>query len=81
MLQLVPLATAALRDGGVFVTDAPDAGSAGVPAEAALIDAGYLRWVSGETVRLLCDAAGLNDVTALPVGTAPWYAVTARRRP
>jgi len=81
MLQLVPLATAALRDGGVFVTDAPDAGQAGVPDDPARVDAGFRRWVSSETVTLLCEAAGLHDVRALPVGTAPWYAVTARRRP
>ena len=81
MLQLVPLATAALRDGGVFVTDAPDVSSEGLPADPALIDAGYQRWVSRETTTLLCESAGLHEVRTLPVGTTPWYAVTACRRP
>lgn len=75
-LQLVPLATAALRDNGVLVLDAPQPGAASDPAQ---IDAGYRRFVATDTVTLLCEAAGLRDVAVHPLGGAPWYAVTARR--
>ena len=75
-LALVPLATAALREGGVFAVDAPERAAAEDPA---LIDAGYRRFVAADTVQLLCEGAGLRDVAVHRLGTAPWYAVTARR--
>jgi hypothetical protein len=74
-LAVVPLATAALREGGVLYVDAPRPG----PSDPELIDPGYRRFVSPDTVTLLCEAAGLRDVAVQPLGSAPWYAVTARR--
>jgi hypothetical protein len=78
-LALLPRTAAALRDGGVVVLDAPDPAIPGVPADPALVDPAYRRWVSRDTVTLLCDAAGLRDVSVASLGSAPWYAVTARR--
>ncbi len=78
-LALLPLATAALRENGVVVLDSPDASAAGMSADPALIDAGYRRFVSPDTVTLLCEAAGLRDVAVHPLGSAPWFAVSARR--
>jgi hypothetical protein len=78
-LALVPLATAALREGGCVYFDCPDPAGPGVPADPALIDPGYRRWVGRDTVTLLCEAAGLRSVAVEPVGTALWHAVTARR--
>jgi len=75
-LQLIPLATAALRENGVLVLDAPQPDAARDPAS---IDAGYRRFVNADTVTLLCEAARLRDVTVHALGKAPWYAVTARR--
>ena len=77
-LALLPLCAAALREGGVVMVDAP-APAADVAADPALIDAGYRRFVSSDTVTLLCDAAGLREVSVHPLGSTPWYAVTARR--
>jgi len=79
-LALVPLAAAALRDGGRVYFDAPDPAGPGVPADPSLIDPGFRRWVARDTVMLLCEAAGLREVTVHPVGTALWHAVTARRK-
>lgn len=79
-LSLVPLAAAALRDGGTVYFDAPDPAGPGVPADPAVIDPGYRRWVSRDTVALLCEAAGLQAIEVEQVGTALWHAVTARRR-
>jgi hypothetical protein len=78
-LALVPLAAAALREKGRVYFDAPDPAGPGVPADPSLIDPGYRRWVSPDTVTLLCEAAGLRDVAVERVGTALWHAVTARR--
>jgi hypothetical protein len=78
-LALLPLATAALREGGVIVLDAPDPAAPGIPTEPAEIDPAYRRWVGRDTVTLLCDAAGLGDVSVQPLGSAHWFAVTARR--
>jgi hypothetical protein len=78
-LALVPLCAAALREGGRVYFDAPDPAGPGVPADPALVDPGYRRWVSRDTVTLLCDAAGLRDIAVEQVGTALWHAVTARR--
>jgi len=78
LLALPPLATAALREGGVVMVDAPSV-DAGAPADPSLVDAGFRRHVSPATVTLLCDAAGLRSVAVHAVGAAPWYAVTARR--
>jgi hypothetical protein len=78
-LALVPLCAGALRDGGRVVFDAPDLAAPGVPADPALIDAGYRRWVSRDTVTLLCEAAGLRDIAVERLGTTLWYAVSARR--
>jgi hypothetical protein len=80
LLALPPLVAAALRAGGVFMVDAPDPAGPGVPADPSLIDAGFRRWVSRDTATLLCEAAGLREIAVLPVGTALWYAVTARRQ-
>lgn len=79
VLALLPLATAALREGGAVYFDAPDPAGPGVPADPSLIDPGYRRWVSRDTVALLCEAAGLRSITVETVGTALWHAVTARR--
>ena len=78
-LALLPLATAALRENGRVMFDGPDPVAPGVPADPALIDPGFRRWVSRDTLTLLCEAAGLRDIAVAPLGTAPWYAVTARR--
>ena len=80
MLELVPLATAALREGGLVMFDAPDPAGPGVPADPAVIDPGFRRWVARDTVTLPCEAAGLRGITVEPLGTALWYAVTARRK-
>jgi hypothetical protein len=79
-LSLLPLIAAALREGGVVALDAPSPAEPGVPPDPALIDPAYRRHVSPDTATLLCDAAGLRDVAVARLGTAPWYAVTARRR-
>jgi hypothetical protein len=79
VLALMPMVAAALRDGGRAVFDAPDPAAPGVPADPGLIDPGFRRWVSRDTVALLYEAAGLRDITVEPVGSALWYAVTARR--
>jgi hypothetical protein len=78
-LALVPAATAALREGGRVYFDQPDPAGPGVPADPTLIDPGYRRWVSPDTVSLLCEAAGLREIAVEGVGTALWHAVTARR--
>jgi hypothetical protein len=78
-MALLPLAAAALREDGRVYFDSPDLAGPGVPADPALIDPGYRRWVDRDTVALLCEAAGLRAVTVEPVGTALWHAVTARR--
>jgi hypothetical protein len=78
-LALVPAAAAALRQGGRIYFDCPDPAGPGVPADPALIDPGFRRWVARDTVTLLCEAAGLREVAVEPVGTALWHAVTARR--
>jgi len=78
-LALVPLAAAALREQGCVYFDAPDPSGPGVPADPALIDPGFRRWVSRDTVTLLCEAAGLRGIEVEPLGTALWHAVTARR--
>ena len=78
-LGVVPLATAALREKGVLYLDAPDPAAPGVPQEPSVIDPAFRRWVPRDTATLLCEAAGLRDVSIEPVGTARWYAVTARR--
>jgi hypothetical protein len=80
-LELVPLATAALRECGLIMFDAADPAGPGVPADPSLIDPGFRRWVARDTVTLLCEAAGLRDVAIEPLSTALWYAVTARRKP
>lgn len=79
LLGLIPLAAGALREGGVVYFDAPDPAGPGVPADPALIDPGFRRWVARDTVSLLCEAAGLRGVEVEQVGTALWHAVTARR--
>jgi hypothetical protein len=78
-LALVPLAAAALRENGRVYFDCPDPAGPGVPADPALIDPGFRRWVSRDAVVLLCEAAGLRGIEVEPVGTALWHAVTARR--
>ena len=78
-LSLLPRATAALREHGVLVVDAPDPAAPGTPDDPALLDPGFRRHVAPETVTLLCDAAGLRDVAVQRLGTTPWFAVTARR--
>jgi hypothetical protein len=78
-LALVPMATSALRENGIVMFDGPDPTGPGVPADPGLIDSGFRRWVSRDTVTLLCEAAGLRDIAVAPLGTALWYAVTARR--
>ncbi|HEV7677185.1 MAG TPA: hypothetical protein VGQ42_01295 [Candidatus Dormibacteraeota bacterium] len=80
MLELVPLAAAALRERGLVMFDAPDSAGPGVPADPALIDPGYRRWVARDTVTLLCEAAGLRDIAVDTLDTALWFAVTARRQ-
>lgn len=80
-LALVPLIAAALRENGLACFDAPDPAAPGVPADPSLIDPGYRRWVSRDTVTLLCEAAGLRSIEVEQVGRALWYAVTARRVP
>jgi hypothetical protein len=77
-LALMPTIASALRQGGVAYFDAPDPAAPGVPADPGLIDPGFRRWVSRDTISLLCDAAGLRDVAVEQVGAALWYAVTAR---
>ena len=78
-LALVPVAAAALRENGLLYLDAPQPGAANGSADPALIDAGYRRFVSADTVTLLCEASGLRSIAVESLGTAPWYAVTARR--
>jgi len=78
-MALVPLAAAALREDGRVYFDSPDPAGPGVPADPALIDPGYRRWVARDSVTLLCEAAGLRAVAVERVGTALWHAVTARR--
>ena len=79
LLALLPLVTAALRDGGVVMLDAPEPAAPGLPTDPTVVDPGFRRWISRDTVILLCEAAGLHDVTVMALGTARWYAVTARR--
>jgi hypothetical protein len=74
-----------LRDGGVVLLDGPDPAHSTAPRDASAIDPAMLRWVSPDTAALLCEAAGLSDIHAVPVGNedatgrAPWYVVVARR--
>jgi hypothetical protein len=75
-LALAPLATAALREHGVIVLDAPLQSAASDPAH---VDPAYRRFVASDTVTLLCEAAGLRDIAVHSMTPAPWYAVTARR--
>jgi len=74
-LRIVPLIAQTLRPAGLVLLDAPD------PRFPAM-----RRWVGPDTAVLLFEAAGLAEVAVLPVGiphgsgSAPWYAVTGRRR-
>lgn len=78
-LALVPLATAALRERGVLVLDAPQPPHDAASADPARIDPAYRRFVAADTVTLLCEAAGLRDITVHALPPAPWFAVTACR--
>jgi len=85
-LRIVPLIAQTLRPAGLVLLDAPDPRFAEAPRGVADVDPAMRRWVGPDTAVLLFEAAGLAEVAVLPVGiphgsgSAPWYAVTGRRR-
>jgi len=85
LLRAVPLMASRLRDSGLLLVDGPDPAYGDAPRDPSAVDPAMLRWVGLETVALLCDAAGLGDFRALPVGPrdasgrASWYLAVARR--
>jgi hypothetical protein len=83
-LRVVPLIAQTLRPAGRVLLDAPDPRYADAPRDVAGIDPAMRRWIGPDTALLLCEAAGLAEVTVHPVGiphgsgSAPWYAVTGQ---
>jgi len=83
-LRILPLIVQTLRPSGRVVLDAPDPRFADAPPDAADIDPAMRRWIGPDTAVLLLEAARLEQVRVLPLGSphgsgsAPWYAVTGQ---
>lgn len=66
----------------VLVADAPDPDHPLAPRDPSGVDPAMRRWVSGETIALLCEAAGLTSIAHRVIaadGAASWIAVSAVR--
>jgi hypothetical protein len=78
VIGCVAAAARRLIDGGVMLIDAP------LPhplasLDAAAVDAGFVRWVAPDAVRLVCEAAGL-DVGTVTLSGDDWYVLEATKR-
>lgn len=78
IIECIGIVARHLIVGGVLLVDAPLPHSSG-PLDAATVDSAFVRWVAPETVRLVCEAAGLDVVSITENGDA-WYVLEATKR-
>ena len=77
VIECVRVTARRLAAGGIMLVDAP-LGNGSASLDAAAVDAGFVRWVAPDTVRLLCEAAGLR-VGRVTRRDDAWYVLEATK--